>query len=271
MRSAGVNWPFGPVVDLHTNFFSTGGIRRISADYKIVAEMVPYIIKGIHDAGCATSAKHFPGSSNDYRDSHFSPNVNTITKEKWYSTVFKVWQAAVDAGAMSLMTGHSHIPAFDDSCARDDIPRPATASKKIIDLARVDLKYDGVMITDAVNMKSLAAAFEHDDVYIECFLAGHDIILFTDNDYIDVMEKAVLDGRITEAQIRDIVENLTAAHAAQPTYCTVKCNEIIEDFALLMAKMEDKELSLKTLKIINYQLKIAIEYYLLMVLLRWQA
>ena len=201
MRSAGVNWPFGPVVDLHTNFFATSGIRRIGKDPALVAEIVPYIIKGIHDAGCATSAKHFPGASNDYRDSHFSPNVNTISRERWYANDFKVWKAAVDAGAMSLMTSHSHIPAFDNSCARGDIPRPATASKKIIDLARVDLQYDGVMITDAVNMKSLAAAFEHDDIYIECFLAGHDMILFTDNDYIDVMEKAVLDGRITEAQI----------------------------------------------------------------------
>ena len=201
MRSMGVNWPFGPNVDLHKNFFSTGGIRRISADADIIAELVPYIIKGIHDAGCASSAKHFPGSSDDYRDSHFSPNVNRISKEKWYANDFKIWKAAVDAGAMSLMTGHSHVPAFDDSCARDDIPRPATASRKIIDLARKDLNYDGVMITDAVNMKSLSAAFEHEDVYIECFLAGHDIILFTDNDYIDVMEKAVLSGRITEAQI----------------------------------------------------------------------
>lgn len=201
MRSMGVNWPFGPVVDLHTNFFATGGIRRISADPQIVAELVPYILKGIHDAGCATSAKHFPGSSNDYRDSHFSPNVNTISREKWYANDFKVWQAAVDAGAMSLMTGHSHVPAFDDSCARGDIPRPATASKKIIDLARKDLNYDGIMITDAVNMKSVAAAFEHEDVYIECFNAGHDIILFTENDYVDVMEKAVLDGRVSEKAI----------------------------------------------------------------------
>lgn len=201
MHACGINWPFGPVVDLHTNFFATGGIRRIGKDPQLVAEMVPYIIKGIHDAGCATSAKHFPGASNDYRDSHFSPNVNTISREKWFANDFKVWKAAVDAGAMSLMTSHSHVPAFDDSCARGDIPRPATASKKIIDLARKELGFDGVMITDAVNMKSLAAAFEHEDVYMESFLAGHDIILFTDNDYIDVMEKAVLTGRITEAQI----------------------------------------------------------------------
>lgn len=201
MASTGVNWPFGPVVDLHRNFFSTAGVRRISGDPDIASEIVPYIIRGIHDAGCATSAKHFPGASNDYRDSHFSPNVNSISKEKWYARDFKVWKAAVDAGAMSLMTSHSHVPAFDDSCARGDIPRPATASKKIVDIARRDLNYDGIMITDAVSMKSVAAAFEHEDVYIESFLAGHDIVLFTDNDYIDVMEKAVQCGRICEAQI----------------------------------------------------------------------
>lgn len=201
MGAAGVNWPFGPVVDLHTNFFATSGIRRIGKDYRLVSELVPYIIKGIHDAGCATSAKHFPGASNDYRDSHFSPNVNTVTKEKWFQNDFHVWKAAVDAGAMSLMTSHSHVPAFDDSCARGDIPRPATASRKIIDLARKELNYDGVMITDAVSMKSIAAAFVHEDVYIESFLAGHDIVLFTDNDYIDVMEEAVRSGRVTEAQI----------------------------------------------------------------------
>ncbi len=200
MRSIGINWPFGPNLDLHKNFFASS-IRRISGDPDIIAELVPYIIKGIHDAGCATSAKHFPGSSNDYRDSHFSSNINTTSKEKWYANDFKVWQAAVEAGAMSFMTGHSHVPAFDDSCARGSIPRPATTSKKIVDLARKDLNYDGIMITDAVSMKSLAAAYEHDDVYIESFLAGHDIVLFTDNDYIDVMEKAVLSGRISEAQI----------------------------------------------------------------------
>lgn len=201
MRSAGVNWPFGPVVDLHTNFFSTAGVRRIGKDPQLVAQIVPYILKGIHDAGCASSAKHFPGASNDYRDSHFSSNTNTISREKWFANDFKVWKAAVDAGAMSLMTSHSHVPAFDDSCARGSIPRPATASKRIIELARKDLNYDGIMITDAVTMKSLAAAFEHEDVYIESFLAGHDIVLFTDNDYIDVMEKAVKAGRIPESRI----------------------------------------------------------------------
>ncbi len=203
MLSMGVNWPFGPVVDLHTNFFGTSGIRRISADAELVAGLVPYIIKGIHDAGCASSAKHYPGASDDYRDSHFSPNINGFSREHWYANDFKVWKAAVDAGAMSLMTGHSAFPAFDASCARGNIPRPASASKKVLDIARKELHYDGVLITDAVNMKGLAAAFEHEDVYIECFNAGHDIILFCQNDYIDVMERAVLDGRVSEEAINE--------------------------------------------------------------------
>lgn len=203
MRSMGVNWPFGPVVDLHTNFFSPGGIRRMSSDPELITELVPYIIKGIHDAGCATSAKHYPGSSNDYRDSHFSPNINTKSREKWYAEDFKIWKAAVDAGAMSLMTGHSAFPAIDDSFARGDIPRPSSASKKVLDIARKELNYDGVLVTDAVNMKALSAAFEHEDTYIECFNAGHDMILFCQNDYIDVMEKAVLDGRVSEEAINE--------------------------------------------------------------------
>jgi len=201
LRSCGVNWPFGPVVDLHTNFFSPGGIRRMSSEYQTVAKLAPYIIKGMHDAGVGSSAKHYPGASKDYRDSHFCFNVNTTSLEQWYSREFKIWKAAVNAGVMSLMTGHSAVPAMDDSFARADIPRPASASKKVMDIARKELNFDGVLITDAVNMKGLAAAFEHEDIYIECFNAGHDIILFCHNDYIDVMEKAVLDGRVSEKQI----------------------------------------------------------------------
>jgi beta-glucosidase-like glycosyl hydrolase len=62
-----------------------------------------------------------------------------------------------------------------------------------------------VLYTDAVNMKGMSAAFDHDDVYIESFLAGHDIILFVHNDYIDVMEKAYNAGRITMEQIDERV------------------------------------------------------------------
>lgn len=201
MRSMGVNWPFSPVVDLHTNFFSTGGIRRISADPDTAAKITGPLIKGIQDAGVAASAKHFPGSSKDYRDTHFCTNINTKTMEEWNAKDRKVWKAAIDAGVLTIMTSHSAMPAMDDSFARGNIPRPASASKKAIDILRKDLGFDGLVVTDAVSMKGLAAAFTHEDMYIECFNAGNDIILFCDMDYIDVMEQAVQSGRVTMERV----------------------------------------------------------------------
>lgn len=201
MRSMGVNWPFSPVVDLHTNFFSTGGIRRISADPEIAAKIAAPLIKGIQDVGVAASAKHFPGSSKDYRDPHFCNNCNRKTMEEWNAKDRKVWQAAIDAGVLTVMTSHSAVPAMDDSITANGLPRPASASKKVIDLLRNDLGFQGLVVTDAVSMKGLTAAFSHEDMYIECFNAGNDIILFTDMDYIDVMEKAVETGRVTMERV----------------------------------------------------------------------
>lgn len=196
MRSFGVNWPFSPVVDLHTNFFATGGIRRFSADADVAAKLTKAVVKGMQDTGVAASAKHFPGSSKDYRDTHFCANINTKSMEEWNANDRKVWQAAIDAGVLTIMTSHSAVPAMDNSFARGDIPRPASASKKVIDLLRDDLGFKGLVVTDAVSMKGLTAAFPHEDVYIECFNAGNDIILFCDIDYIDVMEQAVISGKV---------------------------------------------------------------------------
>ncbi len=203
MRSMGVNWPFSPVVDLHNNFFATSGIRRISADPDIAAKIAVPLIKGIQDVGVAASAKHFPGSSKDYRDSHFCNNCNTKTMEEWNAKDRKVWQAAIDAGVLTVMTSHSAVPAMDDSITPNGLPRPASASKKVIDLLRNDLGFQGLVVTDAVSMKGLTAAFSHEDMYIECFNAGNDIILFCDMDYIDVMEKAVKNGRVTMERVEE--------------------------------------------------------------------
>lgn len=201
MHSMGVNWPFSPVVDLHTNFFSTGGIRRISADPDTAAKIAAPLVRGIQDAGVAASAKHFPGAGKDYRDTHFCSNINTKTMEEWNARDRKVWQAAIDAGVMTVMTSHSAVPAMDDSCTRAGVLRPASASKKVIDILRKDLGFQGLVVTDAVSMKGLTAAFAHEEMYIECFNAGNDIILFCDMDYIDVMEKAVQAGRVTVERV----------------------------------------------------------------------
>ena len=205
LRSFGVNNPFGPVNDIMTNFFNCSAIRRISDDWKVIREVQTALIKGIQDAGLAACMKHYPGPSNDYRDSHFSLCSTDKDVEQWYATNFHIYKAAVQEGVMSVMSTHGAWPSIDPRRSRGNIPRPATASKPVMDILRNEIGFNGVLYTDAVNMKGMSAAFDHDDVYIESFLAGHDIILFVYNDYIDVMEKAYNAGRITMEQIDERV------------------------------------------------------------------
>jgi len=210
LKSCGINWPFGPVGDLAGNFFSQGTIRCLSDDPDVVVKLYPDVIHGIQGAGLAATAKHFPSGGKDYRDAHFCSSKNYVSLEEWNKTSRKVWQAAVDAGVDSFMVGHSAFLAVDPSYARGKVARPASASKKVLDILRVEMNFDGVIVTDAVSMKGVAAAFEHEDVYIECFNAGNDIILFCHDDYIDVMEKAVLDGRVTMERLDESVRRVLA-------------------------------------------------------------
>ena len=208
LRSFGVNWAFGPVFDMLNNFFDVMGPRCISDDWRTVSEHAANMVKGMQDAGVAACPKHFPGSGNDYRDPHFCSATNDFTREEWDATYGNIWRSARDAGALSYMISHMSFPAVDDSLTPLGAPTPATASKKILDILRRDMSYDGIIVTDAVCMKGVASAFEHEDVYIECFNAGNDVILFVHDDYIDIMEKAVLDGRVSMERLDESVRRI---------------------------------------------------------------
>lgn len=208
LRSFGVNNPYGPVTDIMSNFFCPGAIRRISDDWRKIVEVQRALIKGIQDAGLAACMKHYPGPPNDYRDSHFSLCSVDKNVDEWYQTYFNIYKSAVADGVMSVESSHQPWPSIDPRKARGNILRPATASKPVMDILRNEIGFNGVLYTDAVNMKAMSAAFEHEDVYIESFLAGHDVVIFVHNDYFDIMEKAYNEGRITMEQIDEKVTRI---------------------------------------------------------------
>ena len=214
LRTAGINWVFGPVCDVLPDFLGALGTRTLSDDPGLIAELIPHMFRGIKNAGMMSTAKHYPGGIGDYRDPHFSMCNNDITMEEWNRVLRPVWEAAAGAGADSFMVGHDAVPAMDDTYSRGRTLRPASASSKVINILRESIGFDGVVVTDAVSMKSLAAAFDHEDMYIECFNAGNDVILFCGNDYIDVMEKAVEEGRVSMARIDEAVERILKAKKA---------------------------------------------------------
>ena len=208
LRSFGINWQFGPVCDLLSNFFCCSGIRCMSDQPEAMMELLPEIIRGFRDAGVMPCAKHYPGTKGEYRDSHFCTAANRQTKEQWDNSYRKIWQTAVDANVESIMVSHAAFPAVDPSFTKNGAPTPSTASKEVLDILREEMGYQGVILTDAISMKGLAAALSHEDIYIECFNAGNDLILFCWNDYIDVMEKAVLDGRVSMERLDRSVQRI---------------------------------------------------------------
>ncbi len=208
LKTMGMNWSFSPVSDMLNNFFDVMGVRCISDNADKIAKLAAAMVRGLEDEGIASSPKHFPGSGNDYRDTHFCTAQNDMTREEWDATYGKIYRSVIEAGAKSIMISHMAFPAVDDSLTPNGSPCPATASKKVLDILRKEMHYDGIIVTDAVAMKAIASAFDHEDVYIECFNAGNDIVLFVHDDYIDVMEKAVLDGRISMERLDESVERI---------------------------------------------------------------
>jgi len=205
MRSMGMNWVYGPVGDLSASFFSTHAPRSFSDDPEKTSRMIYYTVKGLQDSGIAATAKHIPGHGHDFRDSHFSFCAINDTLEEWNNGQKKVWKAAESAGVKTFMSGHLPMPCVDPTPTRGRVLRPGSASKKVLDIFRKDIGHDGIIVSDAVSMKSLAASFDHDDIYIECFNAGNDVILFCHDDYFDVMERAVADGRVTLERLDEAV------------------------------------------------------------------
>lgn len=213
LKTAGIFWPFGPVCDLvsgMTGLFSSHVLRCFSDDPALTARLACAFIQGAQEAGVAACGKHYPGHGHEYRDSHFSSTVNELTLEQWENSEKRVWDAVIASGVKSIMSAHTPCLCLDDSYARGVYRRPSSASKKVLDYLHRPMSFSGLTVTDAVSMKCLAAAFDHDDIYTECFHAGNDIVLFVHDDYLDVMEQAVQDGQISMDRLDDSVERILA-------------------------------------------------------------
>jgi beta-N-acetylhexosaminidase len=162
-------------------------------------------IEGLHAAGIAGGAKHFPGADPyEYRDSHFCTASYSQSLAYWEQTQMPQFQACIDAGVDSIMVGHKTFRAVDDTRVNGAL-LPCTLSYKVItELLKGRMGFEGVVLTDDVAMKALSAIYEPRKLYVELLRAGNDMILGPVTlDYIDVVEQAVLSGDLPESRIDD--------------------------------------------------------------------
>lgn len=205
-KALGVNWVWMPCVDIASRFSAVSIMRTFSDKKEKLVELSNAFIKGAQEGGIAMTIKHFPGADKEeYRDAHY---VNTYIRtdlDEWRKEQGWVFKKLIEGGVHSVMVAHNAFPAVDDTKLGNNYI-PASLSHKIVTgLLKEELGFEGVVITDAIDMGGLKTAYpDRKEMLVALINAGNDVLLnVKDLDYIDIIEKAVKDGRIAESRIDD--------------------------------------------------------------------
>lgn len=153
LAAMGVNINLAPVCDVHINpENAVVGARSFGGDVNMVAQMAGAYVRGLQAAGVAATAKHFPGHGDTTLDSHYGTPILDHDVARLRAIEFPPFRSAIDAGARLVLTAHIALPQLD---ARQDLP--ATLSPIILQkFLRGELGFRGVIITDAMDMQSIA-------------------------------------------------------------------------------------------------------------------
>ena len=209
IKALGANWRWTPILDFYNRFSGVSSGRIYSDDPEKLIRLARATIKGTKSEKVASTAKHFPGADPyEFRDPHIvGTNIN-ISFDEWWNTQAKTFQAMIDAGVDTIMIGHVAFPAADDTM-RNGRYVPATLSEKILKgLLREKMGFSGVIITDAVTMGALTAFCDYEEMLIGLINAGNDILLGVNPYDYEIVEKAVLDGRIPMERINESAERV---------------------------------------------------------------
>ena len=209
-KTLGINADFAPDVDVNSNPANPIiGVRSFSDDPQIVAAQGSAFVQALNDTGVISTLKHFPGHGDTDTDSHTGlPSIDKTYEELQQNELIP-FQACIDAGSQMIMTAHIVYPqiekdTYTSKLTGETINLPATLSKTIItDILRGDMGYDGVVITDAMEMDAIAKHFDKYDAAKLAIEAGVDILLmpFVPQSHDDFVE---LDTYIaTLAQMAD--------------------------------------------------------------------
>jgi beta-N-acetylhexosaminidase len=205
-RACGLHWTFSPVVDPNINFQNPVTITRaFGDDPAAVARLSVAKIRGIQAGGAmAATAKHFPGDGMDDRDQHICTTINPLTTPRWMKTYGRIWRAAIEAGVLSVMAGHIALPHWQGKARRPLEALPATLDDRLqVDLLRKELGFEGLVVSDAIQMMGMTSRCRHDELAVRNILAGSDVVLFSEaRRDLAALLKAVRRGDLSERRIR---------------------------------------------------------------------
>ncbi|MBR3230299.1 MAG: glycoside hydrolase family 3 protein [Bacilli bacterium] len=196
VRTIGVNVDFAPVIDIYSNPNNTViGKRSFGSDAEIVSNMAVRFTKGLEDNGVIGVYKHFPGHGDTDIDSHEALPIINNSLDDLKSFELVPFKSAVKAGAKMIMVGHIAIPEV----THDNTP--ASLSKEVIDILKNNLNYNGLIVTDALNMGAISDNYSNEEAYIKAIEAGNDLLLIPSDgiNTINIIKDKVSLDRINES------------------------------------------------------------------------
>ncbi len=213
----GFNMDFAPVADvLSSEDNKVIGDRSFGTDADVVGSMVSSAVSGLKDTGVHACLKHFPGLGNTEEDSHGGMAATERSLDEMRAIDFVPFKSGIDGGAAFVMVSHLSAP----NVTGDNTPA-SISSKMITEILRGELGFNGVVITDALNMAAITDYYTSDEACIKALQAGVDMLLMPENfeeAYQGVLE-AVNNGTLSEERINESLRRI---------YRVKYANQIIE-------------------------------------------
>lgn len=199
--SCGFNTDLAPVADVWSNPSNTViGDRAYSDDFQQAAELVTAAVEGFHQGGVACTLKHFPGHGDTSADSHYGSVYVYKTLDQLRQAELLPFQAGIAAGADAVMMGHLIISDVDSE--------PAVFSYQLVTgLLREELGFDGVVMTDGLQMRAMTDHYSSGEIAVKAVLAGVDILLCPNDleQAANALLQAVELGQISEERLDESV------------------------------------------------------------------
>ncbi|TQJ89893.1 glycoside hydrolase family 3 protein [Streptomyces sp. SLBN-31] len=211
LAACGVNLNWAPSADVNSNAANPViGVRSFGAEPSLVARHTAAYVAGLQSAGVAACTKHFPGHGDTAVDSHHALPRIDVPAEVLSERELAPFRAAIAAGTRAVMSAHILVPALDPG-------RPATLSHRILtDLLRRELGYDGLIVTDGMEMRAIADTYGIERGSVLAIAAGADAICvgggLADDETVrrlrDALVSAVRSGELPEARLAEAADRV---------------------------------------------------------------
>lgn len=198
-HALGFHWILAPVADVNVNPTNPViDVRSFGESPALVAQFVAASVRGFEQTGLLSTLKHFPGHGDVGVDSHHALPIVRADRARLERVELAPFRAGIAAGASCVMTGHLAVPALGES---PDVP--ATLSARILGMLRRELGFEGLIVTDALDMRGVVAQLSAEEAAIRALLAGADVLLMPPDPVVarDAVVGAVRAGRVPRARL----------------------------------------------------------------------